>query len=113
MSTILINFQIISYRIKPLCNLLFEVGHLAYLAPSTVSRMGIVYVDPNNLSYKPFWSRWLEPRNFMEQMALDHCFKKYVPVLLDLMFENEGDTRKSSPLKTSIPQTKVNMVCVK
>lgn len=98
------------FRIKPQCNLLFEVGHLTHSAPSTVSRMGIVYVDPKNLGYKPFWERWLEPRNLMEQTALDQCFQKYVPALLNLIFKDENDCKKSSPIMTAVPQTKLNMV---
>jgi dynein heavy chain len=92
--------------------MLFEVGHLSYSAPSTVSRMGIVYVDPDKLGFKPFWLRWLEPRCLMEQTALDQCFQKYVPVLLSLIFGNGNGSRKSCPLKTTVPQTKLNMVRV-
>lgn len=92
--------------------MLFEVGHLSYSAPSTVSRMGIIYVDPNNLGFKPFWARWLEPRSLMEQTALDQCFQKYVPVLLNLIFEDGNGSRKSCPLKTAVPQTKLNMVSI-
>lgn len=98
------------YRIKPQCNLLFEVGHLSYSAPSTISRMGIVYVDPSNLGYMPFWVRWLEPRSLMEQTALDQCFQKYVPVLLNLIFEDGKDLNKLITLKTAVSQTRLNMV---
>lgn len=100
-------------RIKPQCNLLFEVGDLAYSAPSTVSRIGIVYVDSNNLGHMPFWSRWLEPRSLMEQTALDQCFQKYVPMLLNLIFEENPVYKKSVSLKTAVPQTKLNMVRTK
>jgi len=100
-------------RIKPQCNLLFEVGHLSYSAPSTISRMGIVYVDPSNLGYMPFWVRWLEPRSLMEQTALDQCFQKYVPVLLNLIFKDGNDLNKSFPLTTAVFQTKLNMVNTK
>jgi len=75
--------------------------------------MGIVYVDPSNLGYMPFWVRWLEPHSLMEQTALDQCFKKYVPVLLNLIFEEGDDLKKSLPLRTAIPQTRLNMVNTK
>ncbi|VVC32081.1 Dynein heavy chain, domain-2,Dynein heavy chain domain,Dynein heavy chain, domain-1,Dynein heavy chain, P- [Cinara cedri] len=97
-------------RIKPLCNLLFEVGNLAHSAPSTISRMGIIYVDPYNLGYMPFWLRWLESRSLIEQTALDQCFQKYVPELLNLIFENANSFEKSCPLRTAVPQTKLNMI---
>lgn len=101
---------IILFRIKPQCNLLFEAGHLAHSSPSTISRMGIVYVDPNNLGFMPFWVRWLEPRSLIEHAALDQCFQKYIPALLNLIFEDDNDLKKLPPLKTAVPQTKLNMV---
>ena len=33
---------------------LFEVADLQYASPATVSRCGMVYVDPKNLSYEPY-----------------------------------------------------------
>lgn len=104
---------IVTYRIKPLCNLLFEVGHLSYASPSTISRIGIIYVDPKDLGYKPFWERWMEPRSLMEQTALDHCFQKYIPTLLNLILGNDDGVEKSFPLRISVSQTKLNMASIK
>lgn len=72
--------------------------------------MGIIYVDPDNLGYMPFWLRWLGSRSLIEQTALDQCFQKYVPELLSLMFEDRNRVKKSFPLRTAVPQTKLNMV---
>jgi dynein heavy chain len=41
------------------CIMMFEVFDLQYSSPATISRCGMVYVDPKNLGYKPFYSRWL------------------------------------------------------
>lgn len=46
-------------RLLKHCALLFEVGDLQYASPATVSRAGMVYVDPKNLGYVPYWQRWL------------------------------------------------------
>lgn len=42
------------------CILMFEVFDLQYSSPATISRCGMVYVDPKNLGYKPFYQRWLK-----------------------------------------------------
>lgn len=44
-------------RLAPYCSLLFEVGDLNYASPATVSRAGMVFVDPKNLGYEPYWDR--------------------------------------------------------
>uniref|UniRef100_A0A3B4BIB9 Dynein heavy chain hydrolytic ATP-binding dynein motor region domain-containing protein n=1 Tax=Periophthalmus magnuspinnatus TaxID=409849 RepID=A0A3B4BIB9_9GOBI len=49
-------------RLQNHCALLFEVGDLQYASPATVSRCGMVFVDPKNLRYTPYWQRWLENR---------------------------------------------------
>ena len=39
--------------------MLFEVDDLQYASPATISRCGMVYVDPKNLGYAPYYERWL------------------------------------------------------
>lgn len=40
--------------------LLLQVGDLQYASPATVSRCGMVYVDPKNLKYQPYWKKWVQ-----------------------------------------------------
>lgn len=42
--------------------LFVQVGNLMYASPATVSRAAMVYVDPKNLGYEPYWMRWLTRR---------------------------------------------------
>uniref|UniRef100_A0A3B5MFT0 Dynein heavy chain hydrolytic ATP-binding dynein motor region domain-containing protein n=1 Tax=Xiphophorus couchianus TaxID=32473 RepID=A0A3B5MFT0_9TELE len=49
-------------RLQNHCALLFEVGDLQYASPATVSRCGMVFVDPKNLRYTPYWQRWVASR---------------------------------------------------
>lgn len=58
-------------RLENYCALLFEVGNLAYASPATVSRAGMVYVDPKNLGYLPYWQRWRKTRSEYEWELLD------------------------------------------
>ncbi|XP_078523750.1 dynein axonemal heavy chain 10 isoform X2 [Lissotriton helveticus] len=98
-------------RLQPHCAMLFEVGDLQYASPATVSRCGMVYVDPKNLKYHPFWKKWLKTRpNKLEQTELDRLFEKYVPPIIEMIIEGVMDGRQGEKLKTIVPQTDLNMV---
>ena len=49
-------------RLQPHCCQLIEVFDLQYASPATVSRCGMVWVDPQNVGYAPFFERWLKQR---------------------------------------------------
>ena len=77
-------------RLQNHCAMLFEVGDLQYASPATVSRCGMVYVDPKNLGYEPFWNKWsgkIEKNE--EKECLKKFFDKYAPALLDLIIEGK------------------------
>ncbi|XP_065594770.1 dynein axonemal heavy chain 10 [Cyrtonyx montezumae] len=98
-------------RLQSHCALLFEVGDLQYASPATVSRCGMVYVDPKNLKYKPYWQKWTQGReNEKERIELNRLFEKYVPCLIDMITEGVVDGQQGERLKTIVPQTDLNMV---
>ncbi|KAM3182244.1 hypothetical protein ACTXT7_012779 [Hymenolepis weldensis] len=75
-------------KLQPYCSLIFEVGDLKYASPATVSRCGMVYVDPKNLSYEAYWNAWLSSiHNENYRNAVEYLYKKYIPQLMDLIFE--------------------------
>uniref|UniRef100_A0A8D8QA88 Dynein heavy chain 10, axonemal n=1 Tax=Cacopsylla melanoneura TaxID=428564 RepID=A0A8D8QA88_9HEMI len=94
------------------CRILFEIPHLHHCSPSTISRCGIVYVDPSTLGIEPYWSRWLslnvKPENGEERLEfknrLNGLFVKYVSSCLSLF------THRRIPLQTVIPMTPLNMI---
>ncbi|KFO71450.1 Dynein heavy chain 10, axonemal, partial [Cuculus canorus] len=98
-------------RLQSHCALLFEVGDLQYASPATISRCGMVFVDPKNLKYKPYWQKWVQEReNEEERIELNRLFEKYVPYLIDMIVEGVVDGKQVERLKTIVPQTDLNMV---
>ncbi|XP_057687718.1 dynein axonemal heavy chain 10-like isoform X2 [Corythoichthys intestinalis] len=97
-------------RLQAHCALLFEVGDLQYASPATVSRCGMVFVDPQNLRYTPYWQKWLTERPIKEQQVLDNLFEKYVYRLIDVIVQGLADRKQVQIFKTVVPQTDLNMV---
>jgi dynein heavy chain, axonemal len=101
-------------RLGKHCALLFEVGDLQYASPATISRCGMVYVDPKNLGYEPYYEKWAKNkgRHHSEAMAeaLMDLFKKYVPYCIGLILEGVVGDEIEKPLDLITPRTNLNMV---
>ncbi|XP_036382121.1 dynein heavy chain 10, axonemal [Megalops cyprinoides] len=97
-------------RLQSHCALLFEVGDLQYASPATVSRCGMVFVDPKNLRFAPYWQKWVNNRHPKEQPELNKLFEKYVPSTIDMIVDGIVDGKQGEKLKTIVPQTDLNMV---
>jgi dynein heavy chain len=98
-------------RLQNHCAMLFEVGDLQYASPATVSRCGMVYVDPKNLGYKPYWQKWSNTREKKEEReCLKRFFDKYVPQAIDLIVEGVIDGKQGEKLKMIVYQSALNMV---
>lgn len=59
-----------SERIKltPSMHMMFEVQDLAVASPATVSRCGMVYLDPGDLGWRPYVQTWMK-RQMPSKMA--------------------------------------------
>ncbi|KAH8382819.1 hypothetical protein KR009_005420 [Drosophila setifemur] len=97
-------------RLENYCALLFEVGNLNYASPATVSRAGMVYVDPKNLRYSPFWQRWVLSRPEVQRELLNDMFEKIITQAIAFILEGLDGTTQGNPLKLVIMQTDLNMV---
>eukprot|EP00960_Hanusia_phi_P039624 753955-Hanusia_phi.AAC.6 len=86
-------------RVADHCKLLFEVGNLIYASPATVSRCGIVFVDPKNLGFEPFVWKWVNERSDTSQATnlkpiLSKYLMKCINFVVDgLMPDNEFTTK--------------------
>ncbi|XP_011494831.1 PREDICTED: dynein beta chain, ciliary-like [Ceratosolen solmsi marchali] len=65
--------------------LLFEISNLRTATPATVSRAGILYINPQDLGWSPFIQSWIDTRDSGERANLMILFEKYIPILLDVM----------------------------
>lgn len=74
----------------------------------------MVYVDPKNLGYRPYWDKWVTNTfpNSGDQQEIHQLFNKYVDPLVSLILEGVLDGRQGERLKTIVPVTNLNMVRV-
>jgi len=88
-----------------------QVGDLQYASPATVSRCGMVYVDPKNLGYLPYWERWVNSLpSEADRREFSRLFDKYVKACISLILEGMVDGRQGDKLKTILPVTNLNLV---
>ncbi|XP_054026357.1 dynein axonemal heavy chain 17 [Dryobates pubescens] len=70
--------------LNPTMRLLFEISHLRTATPATVSRAGILYINPADLGWNPIVTSWIETRTVQSERAhLTVLFDKYLPVCLE------------------------------
>ncbi|XP_070187600.1 dynein beta chain, ciliary-like isoform X2 [Littorina saxatilis] len=72
--------------LTPSMRLLFEISHLRTATPATVSRAGILFVNPQDLGWNPYVLSWIDTRELQSERAnLTILFDKYVPTCLDVL----------------------------
>ncbi|CAH1795230.1 unnamed protein product [Owenia fusiformis] len=72
--------------LTPSMRLLFEISHLKTATPATVSRAGILFINPADLGWNPFVNSWIETREVQSEKAnLTILFDKYIPTCLETM----------------------------
>ncbi|KAK2515571.1 hypothetical protein Q9233_014084 [Columba guinea] len=72
--------------LNPTMRLVFEISHLCTATPATVSRAGILYINPSDLGWNPPVSSWIDRREIQSERAnLTILFDKYLPICLDTL----------------------------
>lgn len=82
--------------------LIFEISHLKYATPATVSRAGIIYIGERDIGWNPYVTSWIDKRPQAERAQLVILFDRYVPDTLKFLADE---------CKTIIPISDFNMVC--
>ena len=95
--------------------MLFETFDLQFASPATISRCGMVWVDPKDLRYRPFFERWVKLRAYsevreVEREILTACFERYIPKTLELIVDGFIDGVFVGRLNQIIPITELSMV---
>ena len=107
-------------RLQTHCCMIVETFDLQYASPATISRCGMVWVDPKNLGYTPFFERWVRFRfgdgvtiEEEKQEAADkmmYLYEKYVPNSIDMILAGLVDGEMGKKLNQVIPITNIDMV---
>jgi dynein heavy chain len=100
------------YPLNDYMNIMFEVRDLAVASPATVSRCGMVYMDPGQLGWKPLLVSWLTtlPR------GIDNKLKKRIEALFDwlvpscLTFVHDKCSQYSPVTDTSMVVSLMNLM---
>ncbi|KAL1259213.1 hypothetical protein QQF64_009790, partial [Cirrhinus molitorella] len=88
--------------LTPSMRLLFEISHLKHATPATVSRAGILHINPQELSWNLYVTSWIDRRERQNERAhLTILFDKYIHRCIEKM---------RSSFKTIIPITENSMV---
>ncbi|XP_067164351.1 dynein axonemal heavy chain 17 [Apteryx mantelli] len=98
--------------LNPTMRLLFEISHLRTATPATVSRAGILYINPADLGWNPVVTSWIEKRTVQSEKAnLMILFDKYLPTCLDKL---KSGFKKITPVPeiTAIQTTLYLLECL-
>ncbi|KAH1023596.1 hypothetical protein HUJ04_012770 [Dendroctonus ponderosae] len=92
--------------LTPTMRLIFEISNLRTATPATVSRAGILYINPQDLGWNPYVTSWIETReNGAEKSNLIMLFDKYIPICLE-------NVRTRFKKITPIPEiSHISMLC--
>jgi dynein heavy chain len=107
-------------RLQAHCAMIMETFDLQYASPATISRCGMVWVDPKNLGYRPFYERWVRTR-FGNSVLIEEekqeqadrfmaLYEKYVPKSIDMILAGLVDGEMGTKLKQVIPITNIDML---
>lgn len=101
-----------SERIKltPWVHMVFEVQDLAYASPATVSRCGMVYIDPLDLKWDAFVNSWM---NTIHEDKLDQELKTFLKNLFEKYFNDllTFARKKCAYMIHQVEVSKVDMLC--
>ncbi|KAI5645013.1 dynein heavy chain and region d6 of dynein motor domain-containing protein [Phthorimaea operculella] len=92
--------------LTPSMRLMFEISNLRTATPATVSRAGILYINPQDLGWNPYVTSWVETRKIpAEKSNLVMLCDKYIPACLETV---KTRFKKITPI---VEMAHVQMLC--
>lgn len=85
--------------------MVFEVEDLAQASPATVSRCGMVYIDPEDLKFMPYVLSWLD--RFLPKVALQEPLIVFIRMLFTNYMESGFNYIKKNHCLFAIPQVNI------
>ena len=82
--------------------MMFEVQDLAFASPATVSRCGMIYMEPGALGITPLIKSWLTAQETAIGSKLSPIFRESIQPLFDLLLQPSLDFVRRS-IKESVP----------
>lgn len=97
-------------KLSPTQKMIFEVDNLAFASPATVSRCGMVYLEPSALGYEPMLVSWIQTKqSLFETDATKEEFKTRVESFIRYYFEASVDFIRKSNTKEIVSSSKVSL----
>ena len=93
-------------QLSPTTNLLFEPMDLEQASPATVSRCGMIYMEPSSLGWRPIVKSWM---NVLPQ-TLDDKYKKVLNDMFERFIDPCLQLIRKSGLKELVPTQDSNLV---
>jgi dynein heavy chain len=102
-------------RLQPHCSMIVETFDLQFASPATISRCGMVWVDPKNLGYKPYYERWVRlrcpnPNQEREAELLLEFYEKYMKKCIEYVLDGMVDGEITEKLQQVVPVSNLAMV---
>jgi dynein heavy chain len=70
--------------LTPAMRMVFEIDSLKNASPATVTRAGILFINEDDIGWRPVMETWMKDRSKAEKSVIPGLFDKYIATLADM-----------------------------